>query len=252
MRFLLKPNFAMSKILPSLLLSAFVTLSAGQAFAVETYSIDPVHSSVGFKVKHLFSFVEGRFNDIHGTITGDPAKPESGQVSVEIKAASIDTHEPKRDAHLRSPDFFDADKFPALTFTSKSVKLTGKDTADVTGDLTMHGVTKEVVLKTQFVGKGPGQDKKIHTGWEAKTDLKRSDYGLTWSKLVEGTQVVGDAISIDLQIDAVQTDASAGAPAAGAPATPPAVVPAAPGTNPPFPAPPAGAPTTPPVPGAPK
>src|SRR4051794_29930071 len=90
-------------------------LCVSTAFALERYDIDPVHSSVNFKVKHLFSFVNGRFDEVHGSITGDPAKPEEAQVQVEIKTASVDTHEQKRDDHLRSNAFFDADQFPTIT-----------------------------------------------------------------------------------------------------------------------------------------
>src|SRR5215218_6967905 len=118
------------------LLSICVAIAPAQA--AETYRIDPVHSSVGFKVKHLYSKVTGRFTDVQGVITGDPEKPEEARVNVEIKTASIDTGDQKRDKHLRSGDFFDAEQFPAMTFTSKKVNRTGEDTAFVTGDLTMH------------------------------------------------------------------------------------------------------------------
>jgi polyisoprenoid-binding protein YceI len=98
---------------------------------------------------------------------------------------------------------FDAAKFPTITFKSKSVKSTGKDTADVTGDLTMHGVTKEVVLKVDLIGKGTGmKPASIVSGWDATTALKRSDYGLTWNKVIEGTQVVGDDVKIELHVEA--------------------------------------------------
>ncbi|HEV7868059.1 MAG TPA: YceI family protein [Chthoniobacteraceae bacterium] len=186
------------------------------ADGVEIYAIDAVHSNVGFKVKHLFSFVPGRFNNFEGTISGHPDKPEEGKVNVTIQVASIDTKDAKRDQHLRSAEFFDADQFPTITFAGKKVHRTGQDTAYVIGDLTMRGVTKEAILQTKFIGKGKGMTGRIHTGWEAKTALKRSDYGLTWNKAIEGTQLVSDDIEIDLQIEAVQPEKPA------APATPPA------------------------------
>ena len=177
-------------------------LTLAHASAAEKFEIDPVHSTIGFKVKHLFSYVSGRFNDVQGTITGDAAKPEESSVEVKIATKSVNTANEKRDTHLRSPDFFDAEKFPEMTFKSKKVTRTGEETADVTGDFTLHGVTKEVTLKVKFLGKGKGMTGGLQTGWEAKTTIKRSDYGLTWSKLIEGVSVVGDEVEIELLIDA--------------------------------------------------
>jgi polyisoprenoid-binding protein YceI len=184
-----------------ILLVAF-TFVLAHASAAEKFAIDPVHSTIGFRVKHLFSHVTGRFEDVSGTITIDPAKPENSSVEVSIATKSVNTSNEKRDTHLRSADFFDVEKFPAMTFKSKSVKRTGEDTADVTGDFTLHGVTKEVTLKVKFLGKGKGMTGGLLTGWEAKTTLKRADYGLVWSKLVEGVSVVGDEVEISLEIEA--------------------------------------------------
>ena len=183
-------------------LTVTLALALAQASAGEKYSIDPVHSTVGFKVKHLFSYVSGRFDDVKGTIDVDPAKPENSIVEVKIATKTINTANEKRDTHLRSPDFFDVEKFPEMTFKSRKVTRTGDKTADVVGDLTLHGVTKEVTLKTTFLGKGKGMTGAEQTGWEAKTTIKRSDFGLTWSKLIEGVQVVGDEIAIELLIEA--------------------------------------------------
>jgi polyisoprenoid-binding protein YceI len=180
-----------------------ISLALAPAQAAETYRIDPVHSSIGFKIKHLYSKVTGRFADVNGTISGDPAKPEEAQVNVEIKTASIDTGDQKRDEHLRSSDFFDVELFPTMKFVSRKVNRTGEDTAFVIGDLTMHGVTKECILQVTFQGKGKDAKGAIRTGWEARTALKRSDFGLTWGKAVEGTQVVSDDVEIELNIEAV-------------------------------------------------
>ena len=214
----------------------------------ETFVIDAVHSNVGFRVKHLFSNVAGRFNDFSGTITGSGDKPDEAKVNVQIQVASIDTKDAKRDQHLRSDEFFDAEKFPTIQFTGKKVTRTGADSAFVTGDLTMRGVTKEVILQTKFLGRGKGMTGRIHTGWEGRTALKRSDYGLTWNKAIEGTQLVGDDIEIELQIEAIEpkiepapvaeNQNASEAPAAEQPATAPAAeeptapvaVPPAPGT----------------------
>lgn len=173
------------------------------AFAADTYVFNKNHTTIGFQVRHLFSNVPGKFDDFDGSITFDEANPEQSSVDVTIKTASIDTGVKMRDDNLRSPDFFDVEKFPTITFKSKSVNSTGKDTADVTGDLTIHGVTKEVVLTVELLGKGPdAKPGSIITGWDATTALKRQDFGLVWNKLVEGTQVVGDDVKIELQVQA--------------------------------------------------
>jgi polyisoprenoid-binding protein YceI len=172
------------------------------AFAADTYVFDKAHSTLGFQIRHLFSNVTGKFDDFTGTIQFE-TNPEQSSVEVNIKTASIDTGVKMRDDDLRSPNFFDAVKYPATTFKSKSVKSTGKDTFEVTGDLTMHGVTKEVVLKVELIGKGTGmKEGSIVSGWDATTALKRSDFGLAWSKVIEGTQVVGDDVKIELHVEA--------------------------------------------------
>jgi polyisoprenoid-binding protein YceI len=181
--------------------SAFMLIHS--AFAADTFVFDKAHSTMGFEVRHLFSNVPGKFDDFEGSINYDEANPDQSSVEVTIKTASIDTGVKMRDDDLRSPNFFDAEKFPTITFKSKSVKSTGKDTADVTGDLTMHGVTKEVVLKVELIGKGTGMKPgSIVSGWDATTALKRSDFGLTWNKVIEGTQVVGDDVKIELHVEA--------------------------------------------------
>ena len=184
------------------LFAATLAFTLAHASAAEKFEIDPVHSTIGFKVKHLFSYVTGRFNEVQGTISADAAKPEDSSVEVKIATKSVNTANEKRDTHLRSPDFFDAEKFPEMTFKSKKIARAGDDTADVTGDFTLHGVTKEVVLKVKFLGKGKGMTGGLQTGWEAKTTIKRSEYGLTWNKVIEGTSVVGDDVEITLEIEA--------------------------------------------------
>ena len=190
----------MKKLITLTCLSALLTVHA--AFAADTFVFDPVHSSIGFQIRHLFSNVPGKFDDFSGTIQFDEANPEQSSVEVSIKTASIDTGVKMRDDDLRSENFFAAAKFPSITFKSKSVKTTGKNTADVTGDLTMHGVTKEVVLKVELIGKGAGMKGSIVSGWDATTALKRSDFGLAWNKVIEGTQVVGDDVKIEMHIEA--------------------------------------------------
>jgi polyisoprenoid-binding protein YceI len=120
---------------------------------------------------------------------------------VTIKSASVNTDNGQRDNDLRSPNFFDTGTFPTLSFRSTSVKPTGEKTEDVTGDLTMHGVTRPVTLKVEFLGKGKGPKGSTLAGWDATGSLRRSDFGLTWNKVVEGTQVVGDDVDIELHIE---------------------------------------------------
>jgi polyisoprenoid-binding protein YceI len=171
-------------------------------FAADTYVIDKAHSSIGFQIRHLFSNVLGKFDDYTGTIQFGEASPEQSSVQVTIKTESIDTGVKMRDDDLRSSNFFDAAKYPEITFNSKSVKPTGQNTFEVIGDLTMHGVTKEVVLKVELLGKGAGPKNSIVSGWDATTALKRSDFGLAWNKTIEGTQMVGDDLKIELHVEA--------------------------------------------------
>jgi len=194
-------SFSMKKLIILTSLSALLIVQS--AFAAETYVFDKVHSSIGFQIRHLFSNVPGKFDDFTGTIQFDEANPEQSSVEVNIKTASIDTGVKMRDDDLRSPNFFDAEKYPETAFKSKSVKATGNNTFDVTGDLTMHGVTKEVVLKVELIGKGAGMKPgSIVSGWDATTALKRSEFALAWNKVIEGTQVVGDDVKIELHIEA--------------------------------------------------
>ena len=189
-----------NKVLFLASVSAFIL--ARSSFAADTYVIDKNHSTLGFQVRHLFAKVPGKFDDFEGKIQFDEGNLENSSVEVTIKTASVNTGVEMRDKDLRSPNFFDAEKFPEITFKSKSVKRTSDTTGEVTGDLTMHGVTKEVVLKVELLGKGAGMQGKTTSGWEAKTSVKRSEFGLSWNKMIEGTQVVGDDVDIDLQLEA--------------------------------------------------
>jgi polyisoprenoid-binding protein YceI len=171
--------------------------------AADIYKIDPVHSAIGFKVRHLFTDVNGSFKKFEGTINVDPDHPEKSSVTATIDTASVDTKNEKRDEDLRSADFFDAAKYPTITFKSKSVKQTGTDSGDIVGDLTMHGVTREVTLQVKFLGKGMGMGGKTVSGWQVTTaPIKRSDYGLVWSKLIQGTALVGEEVRISIDVEA--------------------------------------------------
>ncbi len=191
----------MKKFLPVLavlLCGSIITVRAD-----DTYKIDPVHSAISFKVRHFFSYVHGSFRKFEGTIKVDPDHSEKSSVTATIDAASITTQNDKRDEDLRSDDFFDVAKYPTITFKSKSVKQTGADSGDILGDLTMHGVTKEITLHVKFLGKGKGMGGKPISGWQVTPDpIKRGEYGLTWSKAVEGTAVVGEEVTISIDVEA--------------------------------------------------
>jgi polyisoprenoid-binding protein YceI len=186
----------------TILTSLSALLIAHAALASDTYVFDKNHSTMGFLVSHLFSKVTGKFTDFSGQISLDEANPEQSTVEVTIKTASVNTSNDMRDQDLKSSNFFDAEKFPEITFKSKSLKRTGQNTADVTGDITLHGVTKEVILKVELLGKGAGPQGTTVSGWDATTTLKRSDFGLTWNKMIEGTRVVGDDVQVELHVEA--------------------------------------------------
>jgi polyisoprenoid-binding protein YceI len=159
-------------------------LSAGQAMAAD-YTIDKEgqHAFINFKISHLgYSFIYGSFKDWTGTFSFDAAKPEDSKISIDVKTASVFTNHAERDKHISSKDFLDVASFPDAKFVSTSVKTTGKDadgkvTADVTGDLTLHGVTKPVVVKTTFLGEGKDPWGGYRAGFEGTTSIKRSDFG---------------------------------------------------------------------------
>ncbi|MEJ1972256.1 MAG: YceI family protein [Lacunisphaera sp.] len=179
------------------LLSLF---AAAASLSAETYAIDSVHSSVGFTIRHLVSNFSSSFTKVSGTIAYDPAAVEKSSVEATIAIDSVATANEKRDAHIKSPDFFDAAKFPTATFKSKSWKKTGENTFDVTGDLTIKDVTKEVVLKTTLIGTGPGMGGATLTGWSATTAIKKSDFGLAGPAMLSA--VLGDDVAIAISVEA--------------------------------------------------
>jgi polyisoprenoid-binding protein YceI len=177
--------------------------AATPTFAADTYQFDKAHTTVGFQVRHIVTNVGGRFQDFAGTIQVDRAKPETSSVEFTIQAASIDTNEPKRDEHLKSPDFFDVASHPTISFKSTSVKPAGKDTYEVTGNLTMRGVTKQVTLPVTFLGeaKDPWGSEKI--GFELSTVLNRKDYGINWNKVLDtGGVLVADDVRVQIAVTA--------------------------------------------------
>ncbi|CAM3999410.1 YceI family protein [Corallococcus sp. ZKHCc1 1396] len=186
------------------------------AFAA-AYDIDGSHSSADFSVKHMMvSNVKGNFKVQSGTVNIDDKDVTKSTVEAVLDAASINTSEPKRDEHLKSPDFFDTAKFPTITFKSTKVAKAGKDKLKVTGDLTLHGVTKPVVLDVV----GPTPEIKdafggMRRGVEATTKINRKDFGLGWNKALEaGGVAVGEDISIVLALELTPKKDAAAAPAA--------------------------------------
>jgi len=176
---------------------------ASPALAADTYQFDKAHTTVGFQVRHIFTMLGGKFQDFSGTIKVDRAKPESSSVEFTIQAASIFTNEPKRDEHLKSPDFFDVASHPTITFKSTSVKPGANNVYQVTGDLTMRGVTKSITIPVTFLGEGkdPWGNEKI--GFETSTTLNRKDYGINWNKtLDQGGVLVGDEVKVQVSVEA--------------------------------------------------
>jgi polyisoprenoid-binding protein YceI len=169
------------------------------------WTIDGSHSLAEFSVKHMMvSTVKGRFQKVSGNITWDETNPANSSVEATIDAASITTNDDKRDAHLASADFFETEKYPTITFKSTRVEAKNADNFKVSGDLTMHGVTKEVTLDVEYNGSGKNPWGMTVAGFTAKTSLNRKDYGLNWNVALEtGGMLVSDKINITLEIEAV-------------------------------------------------
>jgi polyisoprenoid-binding protein YceI len=180
-----------------------MTTQTATAVAARTLEIDRSHSEVAFQVRHLLSKVRGRFGEFSGTIQYDETNPQNSRVDVTIQARSIDTAEADRDTHLRSADFFDVDKYKTLTFTSTSVTPRGGNNYDVAGNLTVHGVTKEVTLPASFLGTAQDPWGNTKFVFEAELTLNRKDFGLTWNAALEtGGFLVGDDVKVTLSIQA--------------------------------------------------
>ena len=180
-------------------------LLAGTALSADRYQIDPVHSSIAFSVRHMvINKVKGNFKEFSGTIYYDENDITQSSVEVTIKTASINTENPKRDAHLRSPDFFDAANYPEITFRSKRIVKEGDHYVAI-GDLTMRGVTREIRIPFEITGKVTDPWGNTRFGVEASLTLNRHDYGISWSKTLDnGGLVVGNEVKIELNIEAVK------------------------------------------------
>ena len=175
------------------------------------WTFDLSHSSVSFHVRHMMiAKVRGQFTKWGGTLLLDEGDLTKSKIDVTIETASVDTKEEKRDAHLRSADFFDSENFPLMTYKSTSIKKVSDDEYEVTGDLTLHGTTKPVTLTVEYNGTGKDPWGGTRTGFSAKATINRKDFGLHWNAALEaGGVLVGEKVEISLEVQAVQAAAAA-------------------------------------------
>ncbi len=188
------------KTVVSLFLACFLAVSAHAA----TYTVDVDHTSVLFKTKHLFSKVQGRFNKFQGTVDYEPGKPELWKTGGSIDVTSIDTNVPERDKHLRSADFFDAEKYPTIEFKSTAVKNATDNGAKLEGLLKIHGVEKPVTLDVTINGVGKDPWGNTRAAFSAMTKINRKDFGINWNQALDnGGLLVGEEVEIILEIEAI-------------------------------------------------
>jgi polyisoprenoid-binding protein YceI len=196
----------MRKLFRFFLIGALCGAVQSETWAAETYKFDAAHSTIGFKVHQFLGVTSGKFSQFSGTIEIDRQHPEQSSVVSRILVKSIDTGIRKRDDHLRSPEFFDAAKFPEISFKSRSVKQTGSQSGDILGDLTTHGVTKPITLHVKLVTPLKGESAPQRSRWEVTTDpLKRRDFGLMFNRSAEAISGIGQDVSIQIEIEATKT-----------------------------------------------
>lgn len=195
-------------------LTALFLIASGAQAATEAYVFDKSHTKVGFQIRHWLTKFEGRFRDYDGKILIDREKPANSSVEMTIQAASIDTGQERRDTHLRSADFFDVEKYPTITFKSSRVVPKAKDLYEVTGDLTMHGVTKTIVVPVRHTGfLNLGKQEKA--GFEIALPINRKDFGITWNRTADqGGVMLGDDVEINVLVEANKEMPAAAVPAA--------------------------------------
>jgi polyisoprenoid-binding protein YceI len=167
--------------------------------AADTYKIDPVHSSIVFGIMHLgVTNVYGRFNDVSGNVVFDKENPAKSSIELEVKVDSVDTHEPKRDQHLKSPDFFNAKQFPVMAFKSTKVQVSGND-YKITGEFTLHGVTKPITIDFKKGAEAKGMQGELRAGGETQFTVKRSDYGMKFMP-----DALGDEVKIIVSLEGIK------------------------------------------------
>ena len=175
----------------------WVVLTAA-GVAAEQYALDAAHSQLSFRIRQYVSVVTGKFTDFSGTVTFDPAQLERSRVEATIPVKSIDTGIAARDQHLLGGDFFDADKYPTISFRSTSVQLISEQIADVHGDLSMHGKTLPVTIRVELLSKGKNASDPL--SWKVTAHLRRSEFGLRWNSVIEATSGISDDIDIQMRI----------------------------------------------------
>ena len=180
-------------------LGSFVSIPS-VATAADTYKVDPVHSAVVFRIQHLgISYVQGRFNNVAGTVVFDTKVPENSSTNISVKVRDIDTFNSERDNHLRSSDFFDAEKYPLILFQSDTFKKMSDNIYSVTGRLTCHGVTRPLTVKVRHIGSGYDPWGGFRAGFETSFVIKRSDFGMT--HMLGG---VGDDVELTITIEGIR------------------------------------------------
>ncbi|MCY1653860.1 YceI family protein [Streptomyces sp. NPDC006682] len=193
--------------------STTATLAVDPALAAltGTYTIDPAHSSIGFTVRHaMVTNVRGSFGEHEGTLVLDGSAPSNSSASIDVKIASVDTGIADRDGHLVSGDFFDAEKFPLMSFRSTQAEQLGGDTYRVTGDLTIKDVTRPLSIDLEFNGSATDVYGNERVGFEGSTDILRSDWGLTWNAALEtGGVMVSDKVKLNFDISAIKASPQA-------------------------------------------
>lgn len=175
-----------------------------------TYEIDPTHSRIGFVARHaMVTKVRGSFNEFEGSGYFDAENPAESQLQLTIQAASIDTRNPDRDGHLKSNDFFDMETYPEITFASTAVEQVGPESYRVTGDLTIKGVTKSIVVDFEYTGAAIDPYENQRIGFEGKTTINRKDWGVNWNAALEaGGVLVSEKVTLEFDVSAIRTEAN--------------------------------------------
>lgn len=192
------------KSLKCLAIVALSILLSVPTVSAAAYTVDADHTTVSFKIRHILSYVQGRFNQFEGNFAYEPGKPETWRAEATIQVASIDTNVEQRDKHLRSPDFFDAEQFPTIAFRSTEVTDTTETSAKLRGLLTIHGVEKPVVLDLEIHGVAKDPWGNTRASFTATTTINRKDFGVTWNQVLEtGQLLVGEEVIITLEVEGV-------------------------------------------------
>jgi polyisoprenoid-binding protein YceI len=190
--------------------TVFAAATLASFASAATFDMDPQHSSAGFKVRHLMiSNVKGEFSKVKGSVDFDPSNPASAHIDAVIDVTTINTGEAQRDTHLKSPDFFDVAKYPTIVFKSKKVTRVAGTKYKALGDLTIHGVTKEVTLDVEATSEVKDPWGNMRFGANATTKINRKDFGLIWNKALEtGGVMVGDDVDITIDVELVKKGAA--------------------------------------------